>query len=474
MKNNNNNQEYRLYQDCNHNNIDRENSSQSNRNRYKNRVSQKNLNNINNSNFFSQGSVQYIPVPMQQYYYSYPHQQNQPNCNQPQQFQQQQHIPNQKQCPVHSNQHQHQHKNCHQNQIQYQGNNFQPFQQPQYNFSNKFTANPNIQNQGVIGNENSSFYGSFYKNNNGEKGKNEKKNYGKLNKPDPFKYKSPDQIVNEFKAYSLPKMRLKGLVKIQAAMRGYYVRKFILPKKKTDNRIMENYVDRLMKHYIEDKMIPDLVLEILTYNKYNEDVSLYSTEYRSHLEIMDKILNKVVKDIAQHTVRESTGSLIENILSNQQNKKSEAEKDPFALVLQDIIMNVVEGECKGMGKELVQETTQDYLSEIHLRQLIKDRFINKQVKEVVIDAIEEIIIEKMVDDMADKLTKELSQPLASRMYETVQQEVEAVELDKALDSYIYRQILDVVLENIGVQMDENNRKEKELEKQKKQGSKYVQ
>lgn len=45
-------------------------------------------------------------------------------------------------------------------------------------------------------------------------------------------------------------------------------------------------------------MIPDLVLEILTYNKYNEDVSLYSTEYRSHLEIMDKILNKVVKDIA--------------------------------------------------------------------------------------------------------------------------------------------------------------------------------
>lgn len=57
-------------------------------------------------------------------------------------------------------------------------------------------------------------------------------------------------------------------------------------------------------------MIPDLVLEILTYNKYNEDVSLYSTEYKAHLEIMDKIIMKVVKDIANFTVREATGNLV--------------------------------------------------------------------------------------------------------------------------------------------------------------------
>jgi len=27
------------------------------------------------------------------------------------------------------------------------------------------------------------------------------------NKPDPFKNKSPEQIINEFKAYTLPKLR---------------------------------------------------------------------------------------------------------------------------------------------------------------------------------------------------------------------------------------------------------------------------
>lgn len=57
-------------------------------------------------------------------------------------------------------------------------------------------------------------------------------------------------------------------------------------------------------------MIPDLVLEILTYNKYNEDVSLYSTEYKAHLEIMDKIIMKVVKDISRATVKESTSHLV--------------------------------------------------------------------------------------------------------------------------------------------------------------------
>ena len=35
-------------------------------------------------------------------------------------------------------------------------------------------------------------------------------------------------------------------------------------------------------------------MEILTYNKVNEDVSLYSTEYKAHLEILERIITKVV------------------------------------------------------------------------------------------------------------------------------------------------------------------------------------
>ncbi len=43
------------------------------------------------------------------------------------------------------------------------------------------------------------------------------------------------------------------------------------------------------------KLIPDLVIEVLTHNKYNEDASLYSSEYRIMVEVFDRIANRVVK-----------------------------------------------------------------------------------------------------------------------------------------------------------------------------------
>ena len=49
----------------------------------------------------------------------------------------------------------------------------------------------------------------------------------------------------------MPKLRLKRLIKLQAVMRGYYVRKFKIPRKKADLKILESYVDRFIKHYIE-------------------------------------------------------------------------------------------------------------------------------------------------------------------------------------------------------------------------------
>lgn len=96
----------------------------------------------------------------------------------------------------------------------------------------------------------------------------------------------------------------------------------------------------------------------------------------------------------------------------------------------------------------------DYVGEIHIRQLIKDKYITKSVKEVVIDSIEELIIESIVDDMIEKLSKELAYPLATHIYEIVQQEVEGKELDQALDNHVTRGILDIVLEQISILMDE--------------------
>ena len=73
----------------------------------------------------------------------------------------------------------------------------------------------------------------------------------KPRKPDPFKNKTADQIVNEFKAYTLPKLRLHRLIKLQARIRGWLVRRFVFPKKKVMDKIMREYVEKKVQELVE-------------------------------------------------------------------------------------------------------------------------------------------------------------------------------------------------------------------------------
>lgn len=46
-------------------------------------------------------------------------------------------------------------------------------------------------------------------------------------------------------------------------MRGYHTRKYLIPRKLATNRILANYVDRLVKSYIE--VIPILLISTHIY-----------------------------------------------------------------------------------------------------------------------------------------------------------------------------------------------------------------
>jgi len=62
--------------------------------------------------------------------------------------------------------------------------------------------------------------------------------------------------VNEFKAFTLPKLRLKNLIKLQAAWRGIHVRKFVIPRYKAMHAIAEDYVVRKVNEWLEVHLIP--------------------------------------------------------------------------------------------------------------------------------------------------------------------------------------------------------------------------
>ncbi|KAL4495566.1 hypothetical protein ABPG72_020307 [Tetrahymena utriculariae] len=329
-----------------------------------------------------------------------------------------------------------------------------PFPQQQFNFSGQYfyknndkkeSGMPLNKNQNASSAFNSSHYGKF------------KQNQGKQSHLAALKNKTPAQIVNEFKAYTLPKLRLKRLIKLQALMKGYHVRKYVIPRKKANINIMKNYIDKLIKNYVEDKIVPDIVLEVLAYNKYNEDVHLYSTEYRTYLEIMDRIVQRVVRNEAQQVVKESTDNIVSGILRQRDNQKPVEEKDPMVLIARDIIINTIKQDCLEVAKDSVQELTFEYMEDIHVRNLISSKYVTGAVKEVVVDAIQEIAIEDLVDELILKNTQQLALPLAQHMYDLVQQEMEGVQLEKALDNYILRGMIDIILEQANVIIDDNNK-----------------
>ncbi len=64
-------------------------------------------------------------------------------------------------------------------------------------------------------------------------------------------------------------------------------------------------VDRIVDRYIEDKFLPDLVLEIITKNRVHENLDLYSVQNRLLYDIRQSIFERVVRQMVKVAMREA-------------------------------------------------------------------------------------------------------------------------------------------------------------------------
>ena len=92
----------------------------------------------------------------------------------------------------------------------------------------------------------------------------------------------------------------------------------------------------------------------------------------------------------------------------------------MVLVARDVIVNSIKIDCQELAKICIEEMTFEYMEDIHIRNLIREKFMTKAVKEVVVDAIQEIAIEELFEDMILRNTKQLALPLAQHMFDLVQ------------------------------------------------------
>lgn len=108
-------------------------------------------------------------------------------------------------------------------------------------------------------------------------------------------------------------------------------------------------------------------------------------------------------------------------------------------------------------KTSCKEITEEYIIESHFNLLVKNKFIRTPVIETINEAIDEIIIEDYIEKMIIGLSSELANPLAVHLLDEFQAEHEAEELNKAMDNYNDRGIIEVLMEQLGIMI--NNRVE---------------
>lgn len=73
-------------------------------------------------------------------------------------------------------------------------------------------------------------------------------------------------------------MKIKNIIKIQAVARGYIARHKLFRNKAIEHIASVQIVEKYISNYMEDTMIPQLLVDILKRNEINEDIGLYSSE----------------------------------------------------------------------------------------------------------------------------------------------------------------------------------------------------
>jgi len=278
-------------------------------------------------------------------------------------------------------------------------------------------------------------------------------------KPDPYKNKTSDQIVNEFKSFTLPKLRLKRLVKMQAVMRGYYARRFKIPKKKLLNQAFVLLRDKLLEEILEDKLVPDIVLDVITLNKHTQDYSLYSSETRNIFEIGDEIIHRLVKEIARDVVKESTQNLAQEFLRGRHRNDPVVDNNPFSLTAESIIMEFMRKQVEHLARDCVKELVNEYMIESEFIVLMKHKYMPLMIREVAEEAVDECIIESILEGYLDRMIKELVPAMYQSQYEALVDEAEDYELDWAVANHIKRGIMNVLLDAIKDLIIIQNKKE---------------
>ncbi|CDW83626.1 iq calmodulin-binding motif family protein [Stylonychia lemnae] len=261
----------------------------------------------------------------------------------------------------------------------------------------------------------------------------------------------------DFKEHTLPKLQLRKIVKIQALLRGAFVRKRRWPKLVLWHQGSVRYTDSLIDHYIEDIFIPDLVLEILTKNRVYENVDLYSDENKILYQIRADMIEKVVRQMTKETVKVAQDQIVNEYLNKRFRTKTIDEQDPMRRVVTEMMDKVMKSITRDIAKERLGNVVFDYLIEAQFIGFFNNYYIRREVEHTVKDAIEDLAVGEVIEDLCDRIILEAVPIIAQGELNAEIKRQDKMEINYAFGEYLDRCVLEIIIQNLSKLYEDEDR-----------------
>ena len=247
---------------------------------------------------------------------------------------------------------------------------------------------------------------------------------------------------SEFREKTLPMVRINKLTKIQALVRGWFTRKYILPYKKRIHFFAKRVLDYLIEDYIEDNLLPEIILEIINTNFAYKDYSLYTPDFRLIVQIADGIENKVIHLLCEEVVKEITRFIVQGYLRQRNEELIVSNKwDPISICMDDLIEIVIDKEIKALVPLTIRSEASDYLLEANIENIIRNQFIPIYCREIINEAAWEIAEERFVDENLEVIISQHINDIIIDSAEAEKDRIDLETLEDAFNAFMQRTIL---------------------------------
>ena len=257
-------------------------------------------------------------------------------------------------------------------------------------------------------------------------------------------YKKPldSYEFKEFREKTLPMIRIGKLKKIQALVRGWYTRKYILPFKRRIMRISQRISADLLEEYIEDNLLPEIILEIINTNFAYKDYSLYAPDFRMILQIGDSIENQVIQQLCEEVVKDITRFIVNDYLRKRVEEQIVTKKfDALTLLVDDYCDIVIDQDLPKMLRDMIKNEAGQYLVEANMSTMFRNQFIPKYCREIINEAGWDIAEEDFLNDCLEFVMSQHINDVIIDSAEAEKDRVDLETLENAFNGFIQRSIL---------------------------------